>query len=217
MRAKDGRLFQDPKPGASCEIAKFISEYPIHSKLAICHIRQANAGRVCLENTHPFIRNMWGQNWCFAHNGQLKTGKQLPLKNFRPVGTTDSEHIFCWMLDKIYAKFKGPPKNPKHLWEFIEGLCAQLDTKGVFNLLMSDSKVLFAHCSTKLVWLTRKAPFGKVHLVDKEVTVDFDALIDPKKVFTVLATSPLTKDEPWQKAEPGEFLVFKSGKRVRQF
>jgi glutamine amidotransferase len=49
---KGCRTFHDPKPSAHSEIARFIREYPIKSRIVICHIRRANRGRIALENTH---------------------------------------------------------------------------------------------------------------------------------------------------------------------
>ena len=43
----------------------------------------ADRGRVALENTHPFGRELWGRPWTFAHNGQLKGVKKLPLGRHR--------------------------------------------------------------------------------------------------------------------------------------
>ncbi|MFI4937538.1 MAG: class II glutamine amidotransferase [Candidatus Berkiellales bacterium] len=209
------RTFHDPAPSAHSEIAKLVKHYPIHSRNVICHIRKANRGKVCLENTHPFIRELWGRNWCFAHNGQLKgIKKKLKLIHFEPVGTTDSEYAFCWILDQIHQKYPVPPKHNYILWNFLEDLCHQLAQFGVFNILMSDSKFLYAHCSTKLVWVTRKAPFGKAKLVDDDVMVDFQHHLSPNAIMTVMATAPLTADEEWHKASKGEFFIFKDGLRI---
>jgi predicted glutamine amidotransferase len=65
------RLFQDPAASSESEVANLVQRYPIKSEVVIGHIRQANVGKVCLSNTHPFVRELWGRNWCFAHNGQL--------------------------------------------------------------------------------------------------------------------------------------------------
>lgn len=65
------RLFQDPAASCESEVANLVQRYPIKSEVVIGHIRQANVGKVCLSNTHPFVRELWGRNWCFAHNGQL--------------------------------------------------------------------------------------------------------------------------------------------------
>jgi len=207
------RTFHDPFPSANSEIAKLVKHYPIKSCNVICHIRKANRGKVCLENTHPFVRELWGRNWCFAHNGQLKGIKKLRLEHYEPVGTTDSEHAFCWILDAIYKKFQKPPKDEKKLWLFIKGLFDHLAEFGVFNTLMCDSKCLYAHCSTKLVWITRKAPFGEAKLVDDDLTVNFYQRMDPKDISTVLATAPLTANEEWCRAKKGEFFVFREGER----
>ncbi len=206
------RTFHDPTASANSEIARFIRHYPIKSNNVICHIRRANRGKVCLENTHPFVRELWGRNWCFAHNGQLKgIKKTLKLKHHLPIGTTDSEHAFCWMLDQIYQKFPKPPKKDEILWKYLRELCHQLAKTGVFNVILCDSKYLYAHCSTKLVWITRKAPFGKAKLVDDDLMVDFHEQRSSKDIFTVIATAPLTDNEEWYRAKKGEFLVFKDG------
>ncbi|HET9843812.1 MAG TPA: class II glutamine amidotransferase [Gammaproteobacteria bacterium] len=208
------RTFHDPFPSSHSEIAKFIKNYPIKSKTVICHIRKANRGRVCLENTHPFVRQLWGRNWCFVHNGQLKGIKRsLKLKHFFPVGTTDSEHAFCWIMDRLHEKYpKKPPARKETLWKFIEELCHKIAEHGVFNILLSDCRYLYAHCSTKMVWITRKAPFGKAKLIDAEMVVDFEKHNSPNEIITVIATAPLTDNELWFQAEKKEFLVFEDGK-----
>lgn len=209
---KASRTFLDPYPSSDSEIARFLERYPIKSCNVICHIRKANRGKVCLENTHPFVRQLWRRNWTFAHNGQLKGVKQdLKLTHFEPVGTTDSEHTFCWMMDRIQNKFKKPPAKDKQLWRYIESLCEQVSERGVFNFLFCDGKYLYAHCSTKLVWITRRSPFGKAKLLDHELEVDFHNVTTPSDVVTVIATEPLTHSEDWFRAEKGEFLVFKEG------
>jgi len=78
-----------------------VQNYPIKSCAVVSHIRQANRGAVALENTHPFTRELWGRNWTFAHNGQLKGYRRLKTGHFRPVGETDSEYAFCWLLYQL--------------------------------------------------------------------------------------------------------------------
>lgn len=86
------RTFKDPQPSFDSPIARLVQEYPIKSCAVVSHIRQANRGEVALENTHPFTRELWGRNWTYAHNGQLKGYRQLETGTFRPVGQTDSEY-----------------------------------------------------------------------------------------------------------------------------
>lgn len=205
------RVFHDPRPSADSEIARLIHRYPIKSGIVISHIRKATHGQVCLENTHPFVRELWGRTWTFAHNGKLANARTLPLGSFRPVGTTDSERAFCWMLGRLQARYARPPAHPEALGRFIEGLCAELRGRGTFNLLLSDSRHLFVHCSTHLCWLTRRAPFGQATLLDAEMAVDFERETSPGDIVTVIATRPLTAGEPWHVMGPGEFQVFIDG------
>ena len=167
------RCFHDPGPSVDSEIARLIKDHPIKSHVVISHIRQANVGCVNLANTHPFTRELWGYTWTFAHNGQLdKALFDLPLKFYEPVGTTDSEYAFCWLLGNIRERFPVRPENPDELRGFIQSCCDQLRALGVFNMLLTESKYLFAYCTTKLSWITRKAPFGEASLTDCELTVE---------------------------------------------
>ncbi|GLX85626.1 class II glutamine amidotransferase [Thalassotalea loyana] len=216
---KGCRSFKDPLPSANSPIAKLVTEYPIKSELVICHIRQANSGAVCLENTHPFIRPISGKNWTYAHNGQLAEFKdKLPLKYNWPVGTTDSEHAYCWLLDQLEEKQKldGKPLCLKDLAPFIGKLASQINRLGVFNLLLSDGDYLFSYCANNLHYITRRAPFGKASLIDAEVVVDFQQETTENDVVTVIATQPLTDDESWHKFNAGQWIVFHQGELVEQ-
>jgi len=208
------RLFHDPEPSVDSEVAKLLQRYPIKSKIIISHIRQANRGRVCLVNTHPFARELWGSTWVFAHNGQLKGIKKFPLGFYRPVGTTDSEHAFCWLLDQVRRRFQERPGRPTQLWNFLKELAKELQALGIFNFFLSDSYHLYAHCSTKLCWITRRAPFGEARLIDAEMTVDFSHETTPHDVVTVIAYRALTENEHWHPMGHGAFAIFHDGERV---
>lgn len=211
---KGVREFKDPNPGYDSEIARLIGRHPIKSEIVISHIRQANAGRVALENTHPFIRELWGRYWTFAHNGQLKGIKKKSLTHYFPVGTTDSEYAFCWMMDQLRERFPKPPKRVQTLRKFIHFLCEELQGMGVFNLLMTDSKYLFCYCTTKLSWITRRAPFQQACLKDAELTVDFSRVTTEQDIVTVVATEPLTDNEQWNIMSAGELITFYKGKSL---
>ncbi|WP_067518193.1 class II glutamine amidotransferase [Endozoicomonas ascidiicola] len=205
------REFRDPNPSCNSEIAELVCRYPIKSNIVVGHIRQANAGRIALENTHPFTRELWGKYWTFAHNGQLKGVKKLPLSHYIPVGTTDSEHAFCWIMDQIRSRFPKPPQRPATVKRFIKSLCDQLRDLGVFNMLLTDSRYLYCYCSTKLTWITRRAPFDQASLKDADITVDFAKETTENDVVTVIATEPLTINETWHPLNPGDMVVFDQG------
>ncbi|HYD64377.1 class II glutamine amidotransferase [Azospirillum sp.] len=211
---KGCRTFHDPAPSCESEIARLLRAYPIKSCVVISHIRRANRGRVSLENTHPFTRELWGRVWTFAHNGQLKGIKRFALGHYRPVGSTDSEHAFCWLLGRIRERFPEPPRGEAALHALIRELAAELGGLGVFNMLLSDGRNLWCHCASNLAWITRKAPFGPATLIDEDMTVDFEKETTPDDVVTVIATRPLTRDEEWTVMDKGTMAVFRDGLKV---
>ncbi len=98
------RLFRDPLASVDSEVARLVQRFPIKSETVIGHIRQANVGKVGLSNTHPFIRELGGRYWTFAHNGQLADFQPKP-GFYRPVGETDSEAAFCDLLNRVRRAF----------------------------------------------------------------------------------------------------------------
>lgn len=208
------RAFRDSAPSVKSEIASLVSRFPMKCDIAISHIREANVGAVNLENTHPFVRELWGRNWTFAHNGQLADSAELALGDFTPIGTTDSERAFCWLLAKIKdwaGSLEAIQADPAGFRHQLKIWCDQLHAKGVSNLMFSDGSYLYCYCSTKLHWITRCAPFGEARLSDADLAVDFGEHTTPDDVVTVIATNPLTDNEHWNAMTPGELIVFDRG------
>ncbi len=204
------RLFVDERSARASPVAELVKTYPIRSNQVIAHIRKATQGRVALENTHPFVRELWGRYWVFAHNGDLKDFRPRLHGHFRPVGDTDSEHAFCWLMQELAKAHAGVPAVDE-LSCTLRELLPQLHRHGTFNMLLSNGQALWAHNSTRLHWLVRQHPFGAASLRDDDVTVDFAHLTTPKDRVAVIATEPLTDDEPWTAFAPGELRVFVDG------
>ncbi|MBV9701480.1 MAG: class II glutamine amidotransferase [Methylobacteriaceae bacterium] len=210
---KASRSFHDPQPSAHSDVARLIRNYPIKSLLVIAHVRRANRGRVGLENTHPFSRELWGRSFVLAHNGQLKGIKKWPTGSFRPIGTTDSEHAFCWMLDQLRNSSPALPFVAR-LDKTVGELCRRLGQLGVFNMLMSDGRSLYCFCSRRLCYVTRRAPFGTATLIDEDLRVDFAKETTPSDIVSVVATRPLTRDETWTEVPRGSLIAFWAGEVV---
>jgi predicted glutamine amidotransferase len=207
-------VFREPVPACDSPLARFVREHPIKTLLAIAHVRRKTRGKVSLANTHPFVRELWGRNFVFAHNGTIKRASRLRLGGFRPMGQTDSEHGFCALLSALQHDFSTPPRSRHELSAAIAAHAARIGAHGTFNMLLGDGAQLYARCSTKLHYLIRQAPFRQATLADEEVSVDFAALTTPRDRVAVVATQPLTRDETWTSGEPGTMWVFRRGKLV---
>ncbi len=199
------------RDGATCSpVAEMIKRYPIKSEVVIAHIRKATEGAVALQICHPFVRELWGRYWVFAHNGDLKAYAPRLHGSFRPVGDTDSERAFCWLMQELAKSHAGVP-SVEELSCTLRELMPQVAAHGTANVLLSNGQALWAHASTHLHWLVRQHPFGAATLADQDLSVDFAALTSPQDRVAVVATEPLTAGEAWTAMAPGELQVFVDG------
>lgn len=218
------RIYHDDKPSHASPVADLISNYPIKAMNVIAHIRKATQGQNCLANTHPFVREVWGEQWVFAHNGQMNTEfvkrcKRLQAngnaEHYQPVGNTDSEMAFCYLLNRLKATFKQKPDD-KTLFQFLTTQCRFLAANGLFNCLLSNGDWQLAYAGSLLFYLTRQAPFGEATLSDDDLSINFSDVTTDKDKVTILTTIPLTDNEKWQQLAVNECVIFKDGDVVLQ-
>ena len=204
------RLMVDAQSARTSPVAEMVRRYPIHSDVIVSHIRKATQGRVALENTHPFVRELWGRYWVFAHNGDLRGFNPRLHGAFRPVGQTDSERAFCWLMQEL-AKAHASVPNLHELTRTLRELAPQVARHGAFNFTLSNGQALWAHCSTQLHRLARVRPAVGRAWHDDDFDIDFapDAAADQQ--VTLIVTEPLTPDEPWTAFDSGELQVFVHG------
>jgi predicted glutamine amidotransferase len=207
------RLFVDAQSAAVSPVAEMVKHYPIRSSNVIAHIRKATQGRIALENTHPFQRELWGRYWAFAHNGDLKDYAPRLHSAFHPVGDTDSELAFCWLMQELAKAHAGVPSIAE-LTVTLNELVPRVAAHGTFNFMLSNGQALWAHCSTHLHYLLRQHPFRSAHLQDEDMSVDFAQVAQPTDRVAVVVTQPLTANEAWVAFAPGELKVFVGGQPV---
>jgi len=205
------RLFLDAQASASSPVAELVRRYPIHSTNVIAHIRKATQGRVALENTHPFQRELWGRYWIFAHNGNLKDFAPRLGGDPLPVGDTDSERAFCHMLQTLRSAHPQGAPSREALFADLRDLSRDTSRHGEFNFLLCNGDCLFAHCSTELSYIVRQAPFAVAHLKDQDVSIDFAEVAAPGDRVAVIATQPLTDNERWTPLQPQTLTLFVDG------
>jgi len=231
------RAFHDPEPCSSSPIAELVSNYPLKTYNMMAHIRYATQGEVCLENVHPFHREMWGIQWCFAHNGDVPLfdtlrGHELPWigkcggeRIYNPVGDTDSEKIFCSILNALKAKFITLPSLPV-LHEYLKVLLNEIvsfnEGDTILNFLLGCGQhVQFAYSHpgarpgsnvwNGLHYIVRESPFQSATLSDCDYAVDFSNLNNSTSRVAVIATKPLTSNEEWIEFNKGELILFDDG------
>ncbi|MEZ2774199.1 class II glutamine amidotransferase [Acinetobacter pseudolwoffii] len=209
------RLFVDNQSAVESPIAELVRNYPIKSRNVIAHIRKATQGKINLENSHPFSRELWGRQWIFAHNGDLHEYFPVLSGRFTPVGNTDSERAFCYLLDQLVKRFGYDEPSLDQVFELLAEVSPTIAEHGTFNFCLSNGQALFSYAITKLHWLVREYPFRPAQLIDIDVEVDFSQVTTPKDRVAVITTEPLTQNEEWTAFQPGEMILFKEGAKFR--
>ncbi len=205
------RHFVDYESAITSPMAALIKRCPIKSQHVIAHIRKATQGQVSLANCHPFVRELWGRYWVFAHNGDLKDFFPVLDGAYHPVGTTDSERAFCYLLQELRRHFGGTLPTIGEISKKLEEVAGEIANYGTFNMLLSDGSALFARCSTDLYYIIRQYPFATAKLSDEDLSVDFSAVTTKNDRVAVIVTQPLTTNENWTSFRNGELKVFVDG------
>lgn len=209
------RLFVDNQSAVESPIAELIRNYPIKSRNVIAHIRKATQGKINLENSHPFSRELWGRQWIFAHNGDLHDFQPELTGRFTPVGNTDSELAFCYLLEQLVKRFGYTEPSLDQVFDVLLEISPQIAEHGTFNFCLSNGQALFSYAITKLHWLVREHPFKPAQLIDIDVEVDFSEVTTAEDRVAVITTEPLTQNEVWTAYQPGEMILFQHGRPIR--
>jgi len=177
----------------------------------IAHVRDLTVGEPTRANTHPFSRELGGAEYCFAHNGTLKNAGELPLGRFRPIGSTDSEHFFCHLLDEI-GTWKKPLADPEN-WPRLHQKLAEHNRAGTLNMLLSDGQRLYCYHDAA-GWKSLHYRYMLIRDQEKRCFEDIDLRVElgggQVNFGVVVATRPLSVSG-WEKFLPGELLVLEGG------
>ena len=186
----------------------------ILSKIIIGHVRKKSKGKPSYNNTHPFKRNLNGKEYLFAHNGTVNCNN-FDLSVSKLIGETDSEHIFCYLLESIQKK--NIISWSENEFEWLRQKFNQINKSGKLNCLMSNGEYLFCYHDIEgyngLCFVQRKSPFQIIKLEDLDWKIDLKEEKTTNQIGYIIATKRLT-DEKWIEFKEGELIVFKDGKMI---
>lgn len=166
-----------------------------------------------------------------TNSGSVLNGNKMPMLGrckdaiYHPVGDTDSEAVFCGILNALRAEFTTLPTLPV-LYEAIQRLCVEVikgrESETIFNFLLGCGQyTMFAFSwpgsrPGSTVWnglhyLVRYPPFSKAVLKDCDYAVDFSDTNGGNDRVAIIATTPLTTNENWNEFKRGQLLMFDYG------
>ena len=211
------QVIKEARPVDRSRLARsFLEDLGARSRIFVSHIRRATAGEAGYVNTHPYYRRFDNKTWVFAHNGTIDFDQLIfPTGEFIPIGTTDSELIFCSLLSWIkHNELRLADRNDFIL---LHEKLGEINRLGELNLIFSDGTHLFAYHDSSgyvgLHFLLRHAPYEVVRLRAQYLTIDLAEIIDPDERGYLVASEPLS-NEKWISFRPGQLLVLLEGNPV---
>lgn len=191
----------------------------LYSRMAVAHVRRATVGRPGLENTHPFVHGVW----LFAHNGTVPDFERvrealLPeldeLHRSEIHGTTDSEHIFRYLL----TLWQRHPERPliTILRDGLEQVIAwttgiNAEARISLNLLWTNGEQMVGSRLNRTLWYLERD--GLMHCDECGET---HVHHDPKQPYQAVevASEPITS-ERWRQVPNGTVFTVDPDMRLR--
>jgi predicted glutamine amidotransferase len=153
------RLFIDENRASDSALAVFLRRLPIRAGTVLAHVRKATQGPVQLANCHPFLREWGGRYWSFCHNGNLLDFSPRLNGIHLPVGNTDSERAFCWLLQQLRERFRTrPAEGWRAFAPVLAELADQIARFGTFNFLLSGRSSALCLLRNTVVMAKARAP-----------------------------------------------------------
>ena len=118
------------------------------ARTLIGHIRLATIGYDDYNNSHPFSGyDRSGRLWTLAHNGTIFECDELSIYSYKQKGSTDSERVFLYLLDKINEKIdeKKGDLDAKERFDIVDGIVTKLSPKNKLNIIIYDGEQTYLH------------------------------------------------------------------------
>jgi predicted glutamine amidotransferase len=117
----------------------------VNSPIILAHIRYKSSGVVDECHAHPFVLDLWGQSWIFAHNGKAPAIETYTSPNHPGLeATSDSARAFEFLRDFF---LQAEPRRLSTPFGAIlqEALILLLQRyPGEYNFLLTNGQVIWA-------------------------------------------------------------------------
>ncbi|MDH3916631.1 MAG: class II glutamine amidotransferase [Rhodospirillales bacterium] len=172
----------------------------VYARTVVAHVRRATVGPPALVNTHPFVHGVW----LFAHNGTVPNFDRLrdrliealdPLHRNEIRGTTDSEHVFRYLLT-LWERNPGAPllETLRMGLEQIVAWSREIDREAriSLNVLWTDGDRMVGSRLGRTLWYLERDG-----IVPCEICGKSHVHHDPKQAYRAveIASEPLTGED----------------------
>jgi len=191
----------------------------LEASLFVLHVRTATWGPNTDANTQPFVRCWGGREWMIGHAGSLTSRLDEKFEPaFEPVGATDTERVFCVLLERIAAR--GWPSIAEADLHILHEWLLELNTLGGLDMVLCDGRDLLAYAdrfgSGRLHVAEVLPPYHGVAFGDADVWIDLTSRGSKPRKGCVVSSSPLASEGAsaplsWQQLGRGELVLIRQG------
>lgn len=208
----------------------------LESSLLLMHIRAARWGAITDANTQPFCRSWGRRDWLLCHSGSLTRRPTDDSGRFEPVGSTDTEQLFCVLLGRFAErgwKSIGDIDLP-----LLREWLAELDADGGLTIALADGRDLVVYADLdnegSLYLGTILPPYDRAVFGDDDLVLDLGARGTKSRKGVIVSSTPMATIEPppdaggaappperrasiaWTQIPPGTLLCIRQGAVVAE-
>jgi len=210
-------LLKEPAPPHGSIRSELVKAWEhLESSLFVVHIRTATWGSLTDANTQPFVRAWGRRDWLFGHAGSLRHRPELrPDVAFEPVGSTDTELIFCDLLNRFAQRSWRSlgDADPAVLRDWL----SQVNALGTLSCVLSDGHDLAVYSDREAGGMLLHEvvpPYDALAFSDGDLEVDLARRGVKSRRGVVASSTPLqVNGQPgeWRPVRPGHLVVVRQG------
>jgi transglutaminase-like putative cysteine protease/predicted glutamine amidotransferase len=222
-------VLKEPAPASGSIRSELVKAWDhLASSIFVVHIRTATWGQNSDANTQPFSYPYGGRQWLFGHSGSLRE-RLVVNGRFEPVGSTDTELVFCDLLDRI-AEAGWRSIGEIDLARLTIEL-RELNEHGGLSIVMSDGVDLLVYADSRddgPLYLSQLLPPHGAALAfgDEDLGIDLTRRGEISRKGVLVSSSPLVRDVvhpedakrhlEWTRIPAGHLLVVRHGAIVAE-
>ncbi len=212
-------LKEPAPPQASMRSQLALAWEQVESNLFLLHIRAATWGALSDANTQPFSRTWGRRDWLMAHAGSLDRKPTEVAGPFEPVGSTDTEAIFCSLLNRFVQY--GWRNLAEIDLDIATDWLGALNEVGELTMCLTDGRDLLVHADRRGAPLhlgILVPPYERIEFGDDDLGVDLTRRGAKSRKGAIVCTEQLRSkigDSEtalvWRQLAPGTLLVIREG------
>ncbi|MGA2448348.1 MAG: class II glutamine amidotransferase [Polyangiaceae bacterium] len=220
-------VLKEPAPAPGSIRRELIKAWDhLESSLFVLHVRAATWGPNTDANTQPFVKSWGARDWIIGHAGSLSRALEVaPNAAFEPVGSTDTERVFCVLLGRLASQ--GWRSLADADLSVVSEWFAEFNALGTLDLVLCDGRDLLVyadlHTTPALHLGELLPPFNGLVVGDADVQIDFTSRQGTtERKGIIVSSSPLESTgtaarTSWRVLERGEIVVVRQGAVSRRW